>query len=199
MRRYILVNGITAFSCGLGLAAIFFAQADLLYLSYALALLAFITDSVDGYLARKLHVESRFGAIFDSLADVLVYLIYPAVLCYYIFNLNTLTDLFFLGIFIFAGIFRLVRFNHQGLVIISAKKFYTGLPVVFSHLIILILIITRIINPGVLKITSYFLLGVMSILMVTQFRFRKPSGVYLQLLLTSLLLVAGLMLYYAFR
>ena len=34
--------------------------------------IAGVTDQVDGYLARRWHVESRFGAIADPLADRLM-------------------------------------------------------------------------------------------------------------------------------
>lgn len=199
MSKYILVNSITALSGGLGLTAIFLAQADLLYLSYALALLAFVTDSADGYLARKLKATSRFGAIFDSLADVLVYLVYPAVLGYYVFGLNDLVSLIILILFLLCGIFRLVRFSRQGLISVMDKKYYTGLPVVFSHLVILFLIVIKVFSPGGVKISGCLLLGVMAILMVTKFRFKKPTGGYLKLLIATLLIIAGLMFYYAFR
>jgi phosphatidylglycerophosphate synthase len=39
--------------------------------SYMLFLLAISSDQLDGYLARKLNVASRFGAYFDILTDFL--------------------------------------------------------------------------------------------------------------------------------
>jgi len=45
------------------------------YLGFLVA--CFVSDAVDGYLARKLKQESRLGAVLDSLADFSVYVTAP--------------------------------------------------------------------------------------------------------------------------
>lgn len=41
---------------------------------------AFLTDVLDGYLARRWHVESRFGSQLDSLADLMMMVVLIVVL-----------------------------------------------------------------------------------------------------------------------
>lgn len=48
---------------------------DNLVVFFSLYIFAGITDILDGYIARKLRVESAFGAKLDSIADLLFYLI----------------------------------------------------------------------------------------------------------------------------
>lgn len=68
-RNQVLVNLITAIrSLGtIAIIPIFFS-----YGAFATALSAvgfFLTDFIDGHLARKLHVESFFGSLLDALSD----------------------------------------------------------------------------------------------------------------------------------
>lgn len=49
--------------------AVFYILQDDLMIAFYLFLFAGITDCIDGYLARRWHVESRFGRIFDPIAD----------------------------------------------------------------------------------------------------------------------------------
>lgn len=42
------------------------------FASFFLVILMFVTDAVDGYVARKRHTESRAGALFDIAADRIV-------------------------------------------------------------------------------------------------------------------------------
>ena len=46
--------------------------SDKFILSFAFLVLSNITDSLDGYVARKLKVDSDFGEYFDFIADFLV-------------------------------------------------------------------------------------------------------------------------------
>ncbi len=53
---------------------IYTCQGDAVAYSWALALtiIAFALDGVDGYVARKLHEESKFGALLDIMGDRIV-------------------------------------------------------------------------------------------------------------------------------
>lgn len=48
-------------------------NADLLYVSIGTCVIALITDILDGYLARRLHVASIHGRLWDSLGDKAFY------------------------------------------------------------------------------------------------------------------------------
>ncbi|HKP05078.1 MAG TPA: CDP-alcohol phosphatidyltransferase family protein [Chthoniobacterales bacterium] len=66
-----LVNSLSLSRIGLGLLFVlcFQRSATLLYVSIALCLVALATDVFDGFLARRLHVTSIQGRLWDSLGD----------------------------------------------------------------------------------------------------------------------------------
>ncbi len=51
-----------------------------------LYLLCGISDLLDGYLARKMHIESALGARLDSIADLMMYIIILLVVCLWDFE-----------------------------------------------------------------------------------------------------------------
>jgi phosphatidylserine synthase len=189
MIKYALVNIITSVSLILGLIAIFFVVKGSFYFSFGFALLAMVSDSLDGYFARLLRAESRLGSIFDTIADVAVYLFYPAVALYCHFELNNIIGILFIIVFIITGIYRLVKFTANGFIIEDTKKYYIGMPVFFSHIMIIIILLLSLFNKSLLPIIGSLLLFAVSILMVTKYKFRKPEGVPL---IISLLVILSL-------
>lgn len=75
-------------------------------------LLASFFDGIDGRVARKLGMASRFGAELDSLSDSATFGISPAVIVY-LFSLNTLGNFGWWASLVFALCMslRLARFN----------------------------------------------------------------------------------------
>lgn len=67
-----------------------------------------IFDTVDGYIARRFNMLSPLGADLDSLVDVIAFLIPPFLISFRSENTLLLIASF---IFVFAGIYRLARFN----------------------------------------------------------------------------------------
>jgi CDP-diacylglycerol--serine O-phosphatidyltransferase len=80
--RFVLVNGCTMTSLGLGLAAIFLSMhGDVRWA--ALCLVGCVSlDGLDGALARRLGVASPFGAQLDSMADMCSFGIAAPVVVY---------------------------------------------------------------------------------------------------------------------
>ncbi|MBS1527300.1 MAG: CDP-alcohol phosphatidyltransferase family protein [Bacteroidetes bacterium] len=67
--KFYLVNGLTMYRLGAApflVALVVFGQFNLFKW---LLLLSFLTDAIDGYLARKYKITSIFGARLDSIAD----------------------------------------------------------------------------------------------------------------------------------
>ena len=66
-----VVNSLSLSRIGLALLFVICFQrvAGLLYVSVALWLLALMTDILDGYIARRLKVDSIRGRLWDSLGD----------------------------------------------------------------------------------------------------------------------------------
>jgi phosphatidylglycerophosphate synthase len=70
------VNSLSLSRIGVGLLFVLLFQRRvlLLYLSTALCVIALATDVLDGYFARRLHVASVRGRLWDSLGDKAFYI-----------------------------------------------------------------------------------------------------------------------------
>jgi phosphatidylglycerophosphate synthase len=62
-------SAVTALRLGLVPLLVFLVSAGVLFYGAALFLFLLFTDFLDGYLARKLGVSSKFGTYFDVTAD----------------------------------------------------------------------------------------------------------------------------------
>lgn len=133
MRKvFILPNLFTAGSLFSGLLVIFYVldwagEADLEHVFWLL-LLAGLLDITDGLIARLTNTQSAFGLNFDSIADVVVFGVAPALLAY------TFTAPAFAGIaratcglYVVCGAMRLARYNVQAAR--EESKAFTGLPI----------------------------------------------------------------------
>ena len=75
------------------------------------------TDALDGFIARKFHVESRFGSVLDTISDFALYIIMVIRLWYII------TDVFQVGTWIIAITACGLRVISYGICLIKYKKF----------------------------------------------------------------------------
>ena len=200
MGKYIFVNLVTLLSVFLGLISIWILFGGNFYLSLGIATLAFCSDSLDGYLARRWNAQTTFGAIFDSISDLVVYVIYPALVFYLFFGLSSLLGLALLALFVVAAIFRLIRFTVSGFTKENANKYYIGIPVVFSHfLIIVALLLSIFFGQQIASILLSILILVISFAMVSKIRVRKPLSVVLYGLLLYLISLSIVMIYLGLR
>ena len=119
-----------------------------------------------------------------------VLFVYLLVLFYY-FNLRDPLSLVVQLIFLASGIFRLARFCLVGYKHRGGNSGYPGLPVVFSHFNILILLLVET-TPIIRFWLATVLFGFQSLLMIGSFYFPKPKTLPLIILLlvvfTSLLI-----------
>ena len=102
-------NFITYITLACALSGIYF----LLNNNFLLGALLFWTvcdifDTADGYIAKRFNMFSPLGADLDSLVDVVAFLIPPFLISFRSGNKLLLLAAF---IFVFAGIYRLARFN----------------------------------------------------------------------------------------
>ena len=67
--KRIIPDMFTAFRCFAAVLMLFFDFASPLF--YILYFLCVLTDMLDGFAARKLGVQTRYGEVFDSTADVI--------------------------------------------------------------------------------------------------------------------------------
>src|SRR5262252_2897754 len=108
----LIPNVLTLAALCSGLTAIRFALQENLKLAVIAIIVAAIFDALDGRVARRLGVTSRFGAELDSLSDFLCFGVSPALVLYQ----ASLRDVGALGwvvtlMFPMCSALRLARFN----------------------------------------------------------------------------------------
>lgn len=108
----LIPNVLTLAALCSGLTAIRFALQGEMRLAVIAIIVAAIFDALDGRVARRLGVTSRFGAELDSLSDFLCFGVAPALVLY----LASLRDVGSLGwivtlMFPICSALRLARFN----------------------------------------------------------------------------------------
>ena len=71
-----LINALSLSRIGIGMLFVlsFQRRPALLYVPASLCLMAFVTDILDGYLSRRLHIASIHGRLWDSLGDKSFYI-----------------------------------------------------------------------------------------------------------------------------
>lgn len=72
--RNMIANGITVSRMAFSLLLLAFSPRSGIFAAFYL--LCGVTDVLDGAIARKLHTESKKGAVLDSLADLLFAVVY---------------------------------------------------------------------------------------------------------------------------
>jgi CDP-diacylglycerol--serine O-phosphatidyltransferase len=91
-------------------------------------IIAMVLDSLDGRIARMTNTMSKFGAEFDSLADLVAFGVAPAILAYS-WAIYAYGKWGWLAAFLFVacGALRLARFNVQ--TGITESRVFNGLPI----------------------------------------------------------------------
>ncbi|MDH6232828.1 CDP-diacylglycerol--serine O-phosphatidyltransferase [Mesorhizobium soli] len=136
-----LPNLITALALCAGLISIRFSVDQQFDLALSAIVISALLDGLDGRIARKFSVSSRFGAEFDSLADFLSFGVAPVVLLFFWAedDMSALLSIC-LTVFVIASATRLARFNVE-----SGnpgapwrKAYFTGLPTPSAALAVLL-------------------------------------------------------------
>lgn len=137
-RSFVLADYVTMANAVCGVSSIFLCLNYLdnthrpEYLLYAFILipLALFFDIFDGWVARKQKSFSPWGSDLDSLADVVSFVVCPAVLGFTL-GLRGMWDSFILCFFVFCGIARLARYNVTSSILAVGTKvpYYEGFPV----------------------------------------------------------------------
>lgn len=109
---YIFPNLFTATSAFLGIISII-ASANAQFEKAAVyILLALVFDGLDGRVARLVNATSKFGAEFDSLADIVAFGVAPAMLFYFsVGHAYGKIGSLICAMFVVFGAIRLARFN----------------------------------------------------------------------------------------
>lgn len=129
-----LPNIMTFMNLFFGIAAILTVtnQTNGATLASACILFAAILDRFDGKVARKFNAESELGEQLDSLADLVSFGVAPAFVAWSMnFSAIGIEGYLPVVIFIFAGAYRLAKFN-----ITPSKDCYIGLPITVAGVLL---------------------------------------------------------------
>ena len=129
-------------------------------------------DLLDGFLARKLNVQSKLGLELDSLADLITSGLVPGIIIFRLFKNSSAVELSFisteliayLAFFVtMASAYRLANFNIKD----SPKNYFIGLPVPANTIMILSLLLVSELSTNSfvveLIINKYFLISLVII------------------------------------
>ena len=125
---YLLPNILTAANLFCGFYAMLASMQGSYELASVVLVFAMVLDSLDGRIARMTNTMSKFGAEFDSLADLVTFGVAPAILAYS-WSLSIYGKWGWLVAFLFVvcGALRLARFNIQ--IGIIESRVFNGLPI----------------------------------------------------------------------
>lgn len=177
-----LPTAVTLTGIILSLAAIQLALQGALHNAWVFFIGAGLADLFDGPIARKTRMtpeETSLGIQIDSMADMVSFGIAPILLVYSM-GATSLFDSLVLAFYVLAVAQRLSYFNVHGTIQVGEKKYYTGLPVTFSALLLpLIYIFQHSIfdyKAGLLlmKAAIFFL----AILYISKLPIPKPTGIW---------------------
>ncbi len=127
---WLLPNLLTLASLSCGMTAIRYALADRFEAAVLLVALAGVFDALDGRMARLLKSSSNFGAQLDSLSDMVVFGVVPALLLY-LFAFEDAGRIAWGACIFYAACcaLRLARFNSELHDTPSwAANYFTGIP-----------------------------------------------------------------------
>lgn len=145
-------NIITTFSLISGLLGIYYIYKEQYVYGSLLFFLGYFFDCVDGYMARKFNMITKFGDLYDHITDWVVSVL--LILVYFTRDLNTK---FKITILIFFSILTLLSLVHLG----CQEKYYEEKE--NSQLGVLSVLKILCTNKENIKITRYFGLGTLTL------------------------------------
>ncbi len=148
-------------------STVLFFSNQLLFWS-VLMLIAFLLDILDGFVARKINILSKTWALLDVIADVFIYIMPIVALALWQYNVSVVM-VFCVAIFIVASVIRLAVFATRWFETLQWARYYIWLPVYFSHLLFLVLLL----HWGVWLLNGLML--IFSFLMVSKIQIKKQG------------------------
>jgi CDP-diacylglycerol--serine O-phosphatidyltransferase len=122
-----------------------------------LILIGMMLDSMDGRIARMLHVESELGKELDSLADIVTFGVAPAMMAYYAyFSFFGVLGMAIAGLFPLFGAYRLARFNINA--VKSSLHYFTGVPITAGGGLLTLLTLFHGKMPGIIFVIAFFVI-----------------------------------------
>ncbi len=178
---YIIPNLFTAASAFIGVISILASVKGDFEKAAVFILISLVFDGLDGRVARLTKTTSKFGAEFDSLADIVAFGVAPAILFYYSVGIHYgKVGSLLTAMYVVFGAIRLARFNVM--VGVSEPSVFIGVPIPTAAVVLAMWIL---INQKYVFFQHYdfiILLGIaiLSFLMVSNIRYPSFKKIDLQ-------------------
>lgn len=152
---------------------------------------AFVLDTLDGYVARKLKQSTEFGRQMDSMIDLINYPIFSALFIQLILIPNFWGAL--VGFFVIAtAVLRLLDFNKNGHIKYKGRLYYRGLVVCHMSLITAALVLaTHFINIPQIIIAVIILIA--ASLQLSNIKTRKTGALFFWIPIAVLIGIGALL------
>lgn len=193
---FILPNLFTAGSIFSGILCLIFASKGEFTTACYLVLVSMFLDGLDGRVARLTGTSSKFGVELDSLADIVVFGVAPAMLLYfYTGNYYGRYGMAISAVFVVFGAIRLARFNitHN-----DEPNYFIGLPIPSAAVILVFWILFDIQyslfasqKMGFILLILAFLLGILMVSNIRYSSFKKTKWNMKTFVIFLLILVAA--------
>lgn len=200
---YVLPNLFTTASLFAGFYSIVASIQEKYFVAAIAILVSLVFDGLDGRIARFTNTTSKFGAEYDSLADLIAFGVAPSLLAY-IWVMSSDGKMGWMAGFLFVacGALRLARYNIQ--IGIIESKVFNGLPIPAAASVIA----TTVIFFDFIGIegkyhNSYLTYSVilLSLLMVSSIKYYsfKDMKLYARMPFTLFLIVVGVLLFIYYK
>jgi CDP-diacylglycerol--serine O-phosphatidyltransferase len=201
---YILPNLFTSASLFCGFYSIIASFKEHFVPASIAILFAVVFDGLDGRIARLTNTTSKFGAEYDSLADVIAFGIAPSLLAYcWATSIYGKWGWIVAFLFVLCGALRLARYNIQ--IGIIESSVFNGLPIPAAASVIATTVIFF--NSDYVGVEGKFhnifimvFVIILSLLMVSSIKYysfkdmkllvRKPFMIFFGLVVLSIIIVA---------
>ena len=178
---YIFPNLFTAASAFLGVVSIIASANGQFDKAAVYILLSLIFDGLDGRVARMTNATSKFGAEFDSLADIVAFGVAPAMLFYFsVGHMYGRLGALMCAMYVVFGAIRLARFNIM--IGVSEPSVFIGVPIPTAAVVVAMWILLYKEHSFMQGFEWLLLigLGLLSFLMVSNIRYPSFKKVDLQ-------------------
>lgn len=199
---YVFPNLFTAASAFLGVISIIASANGQFEKAAVYILLSVIFDGLDGRVARMTNATSKFGAEFDSLADIVAFGVAPAMLFYFsVGHMYGKLGSLLCAMYVVFGAIRLARFNIM--IGVSEPSVFIGVPIPTAAVVVSMWILLYREHPFMHGLEWVMLvgLGILSFLMVSNIRYPSFKKIdmqkgYLIKILVYLVIVFSLLYLY---
>jgi CDP-diacylglycerol---serine O-phosphatidyltransferase len=200
---YVLPNLFTTASLFAGFYSIIASVQEKYFVAAVAILVSLVFDGLDGRIARFTNTTSKFGAEYDSLADLIAFGVAPSLLAY-IWAMSSDGKIGWLAGFLFVacGALRLARYNIQ--IGIIESKVFNGLPIPAAACVIATTVIffdfIGIEGKYHNSYLTYFVI-LLSLLMVSSIKYYsfKNMKLYARMPFALFLIVVGILLFIYYK